>query len=756
MGVPLRLVTLGLLLIGAAACTSDPAAIKTASIRLGDELVARGQYLQAAGAYLEAMNADPRDGRVRLALANAYELGGRGPEAATQTVQAAELLRNDVDVQLVAGRRLLGQSRFVDAVDRMSPFLRDHPDNVAALLIMGNAEARLVNSTVALVKLADAVLDGSYDRARREVRQPTTAAEDATAEATLRRALGLAPSRREVQLAVVNFLWVVGRPDGGAELLKEIADRNPGYELANRALGELYLARGRTAEAEQYLKLAAATGKAGASARFVLADLYINEKRDDEARAVLHRMFPSDDAAGAVSLRWARLDFRDGQREQAQRRLDALLARDPVNREAPLLRAQFAVAMKDWDRALPFARAAVSQDPKSSAAQAALGQALFATGDLENASEALAEAVRLDPSGADLQQQLAQLKLALGRPQDALQFAQDAVRKNPNDRRAAVFLVKTLLSVRDYSSAEQEIRPLAARFPTSPDVLAQLGLVQLALGNEDAARSTFIRTLELSRDSLDALSGLVVALETRGSRTGEAHRRVEAALVAHPQNVDYLQLAARVYAAEGDTARSESTWRRVLDIDRANESATLSLAVLLEEHQRADEAKRLLESFVQQRPRSVEAQTALGRLLEKTGHRADARAQYEKIVAMNPRAVEAACRLASIYVSQGDNLDVAMTLAAGAKQLRPDDAAVNDVVGSVYAGKGLPAAALPYFQDAVRAEPGNASYHYHLGSAYRAAGRLRLARDAFARALQLDPNSASAEQARQALGATPR
>jgi len=97
-----------------------------------------------------------------------------------------------------------------------------------------------------------------------------------------------------------------------------------------------------------------------------------------------------------------------------------------------------------------------------------------------------------------------------------------------------------------------------------------------------------------------------------------------------------------------------------------------------------------------------------------------------------------------------------MTLAAGAKQLLPNDPAVNDVVGSVYARKGLPVAALPYFQDAVRVEPGNATYRYHLGSAYRGAGRLRLARDEFARALQIDPNSVFADQARQAVGAMPK
>jgi tetratricopeptide (TPR) repeat protein len=314
--------------------------------------------------------------------------------------------------------------------------------------------------------------------------------------------------------------------------------------------------------------------------------------------------------------------------------------------------------------------------------------------------------------------------------------------------------VKTLVSVLDYSSAAEELRPLLARYPTSPDVLAQLGAVQLALGNDEAAKAAFLRTLEYDHDSEDALSGLV-SLEVRGRRTGDLRRRVDAAVAARPQDTDYLLLAARLYAADDD-ARTEPTLRRVLDIDRANESATLSLAAFLHEHQRADEAKRLLEDFVQQRPRSVEAQTALGRLLEKTGHPAEARTQYEKIVALNPRAAEAAFRLASLYVAQGENLDVAMTLAAGAKQLLPDDPGVNDVVGSVYARKGLPVAALPYFQDAVRAEPGNATYHYHLGAAYRAAGRLRLAREEFARALQVDPNFGSAEQARQALSAMPK
>ena len=753
-GLTYRLIFLALALITAAACRSS-VAVKAESIRLGDELVARRQYGQAAAAFRVAMNADPQDGQLRIRLARAYELAGRTSEASSQAEEAARLLPADLDAQLYAGTLMLWQTRFVDTVDRMSAVLRDHPDNVTALLVLGNAQARLFSSTWALERLVDAVRDSAqYAAARREVRQRTTSSEDKAAEESFRKALRLAPGMREAQLAVVNLLWATGRLDESEELLKDVADRNPGHTLANHALGDFYLSRQRRAEAEHYLKRAAASGSFGREARFVLADYYIAAKRDDDARSVLRRMLPADDAAGAVALRMARLEFRAGQRDRATRRLGALLARDPINRPARLLQAQFAVALRDWDHAVPLARTAVSQDPKSSEAQSALGQALLATGDLENASEALAEAVRLDPDGAESLQQLAQLKLALGRPQEALQFAHEAVRKNPDDRHAAVFLVKTLVSVMDYASAEEEIRPLLARYPTSPDVLAQLGALQLALGNDEAARAAFVRTLEFDRESEDALSGLV-SLEIKGRRTDDTRRHVDAAVAAHPQDADCLLIAARLYAADDD-ARTEPTLRKVLDIDRANERATLSLAVFLHEHRRADEAQRLLEDFVERRPRSVEAQTALGHLLEKTGQSAEARAQYEKIVAMNPRAAEAASRLASLYVAQGENLDVAMTLAAGAKQLLPNDPAVNDVVGSVYARKGLPVAALPYFQDAVRGEPGNATYRYHLGSAYRAAGHLRLAREEFARALAADPHFAFADQARQAVAAIPR
>jgi Tfp pilus assembly protein PilF len=62
--------------------------------------------------------------------------------------------------------------------------------------------------------------------------------------------------------------------------------------------------------------------------------------------------------------------------------------------------------------------------------------------------------------------------------------------------------------------------------------------------------------------------------------------------------------------------------------------------------------------------------------------------------------------------------------------------------------------AIPYLEDAVRAEPSNALFHYHLGAAYQHQNPGK-ARDELTRALTLDPNFPAAADAKTILGGLP-
>jgi tetratricopeptide (TPR) repeat protein len=739
------------LLILNVGCRSTDRATLNTELSRADELIEAEQYVQAVELYERVVNDSPQNGMARMKLANAYQRIGKWLEASREAVRAAHLMPGNLDAQLLAARLVLLQAGFEQAASIMSRLLRDHPENVEALILWGNASARLFESNYALNKLTDKIeRPDAFDAARRELRSGVTQETDRAAEAAFRKAFELAPDLPEARYSLVNFLWATGRPAEGETLLKRLADENPDYTALNHALGSYYLSRKQVSEAERYLKRAAATGTYGAAARLTLANYYEAAHRDRDALSLLTTIMIVDGTSSDLSLRMADIEFRLGSRDRAMRRLDALLAREPHNLRGVLLKARFLSAMGDAARALPFASAAAAGNATSAEARATLAEVLEATGDLEGAFDEYTQALRLDLDAARPALGATRVALALGRNKEAEQLARQAIRKNPGNKDAATALVNALVGLRDYSAAERELKPLLARYPDSPDVLVSLGRVRMARGEDDAALSAFMRALRSAPDSQDALASLV-ALKLKQRKVEAARQFAEAALRAHPQSPACLLLAARVYDEQNDLMRAESTLRQVLEVEGENIRASVALADVLMRQQRSAEARRLLDQLVERKPRSLEAQASLAKLLEQMGRITEARARYERILAQDPRAASAAHQLAKLHVDHDGNLDVALGLAIRAKQQLPNDPAVSDVLGWIYAKKNLPTLALPHLRDAVRVSPNNATYRYHLGSAYLTDGDQQKAQAELARALQIDQHFPDAARARAAL-----
>jgi tetratricopeptide (TPR) repeat protein len=235
----------------------------------------------------------------------------------------------------------------------------------------------------------------------------------------------------EARLGFASFLWAVGRLDEGADVLKRAADDDPGHAFLGRALGLFYLSRGRDAEAEKYLKVAASTNDR--DSQLVLADYYLQRNRDEDALPMLDKMAAGDDPDGGAAMRAADIEFRLGRREQAMQRAEKVLARDPGNARALRIKAQALFAAKDFSQAMTIARAAVAAEPGSREARSVLARSLAATGDPDGAFAEFTEVWRLNSRDAETAKEMAGLALTLGRDQVALEFATIAKQKLPND-----------------------------------------------------------------------------------------------------------------------------------------------------------------------------------------------------------------------------------------------------------------------------------------------------------------------------------
>jgi tetratricopeptide (TPR) repeat protein len=540
----------------------------------------------------------------------------------------------------------------------------------------------------------------------------------------------------------------MGRFDESEPLLRRAVDASPLHAVAGRALGAYYASRRRDADAEKYLKAAAATGDR--DAQTAIAALYASLNRGTEALVILEDLIAAGDQAGDLSVRAADAEVSLGRTTAALQRLDMLLKRLPRHARALELRAQVLFGLGQVDLARASADAAVAAEPGSSSARRLYGRILTASGDLDRAFDQFAEALWLDPAIDDVPREIASVALALRRNEMAVHYARQALHRDAGDRAAAVTLVAGLTGIGRFAEADKALRPLLARESDAPDLLLQLGRIQAGRGDHAAARATYTRVLQAKPDSVEALSGLV-SIDLAEGQAAAAQTRVNSARIRNPTEPKLFMLAARAAKAVGDFRDGESTLRALINIEPANVEAGVLLAEILAAQNRPDLAKTALDDLLTRRPASVEAQLALARLFESTGQRPAAQTTLERLLAAQPRTPLAAYRLAMLYVASNERLDQALELARSAKQALPDDPAVSDLLGWIYVRKNLPALGLPHLKAAVEAAPTQASYRYHLGVAYVRTNRLQEARAELTRALQLDPAFAGADDARAAL-----
>ena len=149
---------LGVLAIAAlaAGCSTDPAVKKQKYFESGNRFFDQGLCF-GDHQYRNAVDLDALFGEARKKLALSYARTGNARGALEQYVRAADLLPEDVDVQIAAGTLLLAARKPEDAVARADAALKVQPDNVTAHVLRGNALAGLSSFEEALKSIDEAI-----------------------------------------------------------------------------------------------------------------------------------------------------------------------------------------------------------------------------------------------------------------------------------------------------------------------------------------------------------------------------------------------------------------------------------------------------------------------------------------------------------------------------------------------------------------------------------------------------------------------
>jgi tetratricopeptide (TPR) repeat protein len=684
----------------------------------------QGRAREAIIEYRVAVQQDSKFAEARYRLALAYENSGDLPQSVTELTRAADLLPDDVEVQLRTANMLLMTGQFEDAATRAQRLLERQPQNVDALVILGRAKASLREADSAIAAIEQAQLQlpneprlyealGGLQRSRGNID---------TAEKAFQKAVELRPSSLGATQALAAFYVSTGRAEQAEKtLLQAAALDETGYQI-NRDLAVLYLLRGRDADAEPRIKRVLEVVPDERTLRVALGDLYFRHRKFREAIEAYEPLSRvGTKSFAAATARTAYAEFESGRQDAALDRIDMALTQKADDIDLLSMRARMLLAIGRFTEAADAARAAHRIQPDRFDPLYVLGTVALQQGRTDEALKYLRAAEAAAPRAPGPKLQLAIAYLGMGDGAAALRHAKGAFAAAPDQVLTQLTLARVLIATGDTTAGEKALSPLGQTHPQLQGVQIAQGDLALRKRDASAARRAYESVLKDDPNQVDALRGLV-NVHLLAKQGAQAVVIVERALAAHPGNGSLLLLAAQTHLAVGNAERAESHLQQALKV--ASEYSTAAYGLLaglyLRQH-RLDEARQQFAMLASRNPQAVGPNTMLGIVLQLQNKPQEARAVYEALLRATPDAGVAANNLAMILVDAGQDLDIALNHAQAAKRAEPDNPNFNDTLGVVYLKKGLPSLAIAPLELAVKAEPRNAEFRLHLGQAYAGA-----------------------------------
>jgi tetratricopeptide (TPR) repeat protein len=288
--------------------------------------------------------------------------------------------------------------------------------------------------------------------------------------------------------------------------------------------------------------------------------------------------------------------------------------------------------------------------------------------------------------------------------------------------------------------------------PDDPTVHVNMAYAYGGLKKYPEAEREFQTALKLN-PQYDGAVGEYVAMLFGLNQMPKALQVANQYVAANPNRAGahFVYGSALANAKKYDEAIGE--YQKAIDLEPKGLLSYLQMARVYEMQGKTDNALATYQKALVISPDNPTILGAIGNAYLSKNDTKSAQQYFEKANTLAPHDPMIQNNLAWVYALEGQNLDVALSLATQAKQAAPDLISINDTLGWIQYKKGNYLIAVGLLSDVVQKIPQSAEYRYHLGMALNGAGQKDKAKDELKRALQLAPplNQSDAKQAQDTL-----
>jgi Flp pilus assembly protein TadD len=736
-----------------AGCHGDPNVRKQKYLESGKRYSAEGKYREAAIQFANAVKIDKSFPDAHYELAQAYvHLGQFGP-AYSELARTVELQPTNYKARIDLGNLLLAGGKTDDSQKQADAVMASQPENPDVHALLSAIAMRRGQKEAALAEIHRALeLDPNRasfheDLALLEASDPSKAL---SSEDELKRAVVLDPKSVNAKLLLASFYARNSRWQEAEKVSWDAVATDPKSLSARENVAGVILKEGDRGRAEEVLRQASQDLADNPRGVRILADYYVGSGQLDMAKAEFSRLaskYPKDTSLQKAYIR-VLLEAKDY--STAQTVVAELVKKNPKDPEVAGLNGIVMLNGGKARDAVGALQSAVKDFPKDAFLQYWLGRAALANGDINLAETSLRQAATLNPSRLDAQEELARIAAQRGDLNLLADVADKTITASP--RFPGGYIWRAMVEMRHNSpdKAEADLKTAVSVAPQSAQAYLQMGKLRFAQKRFPEGVSLLEQALDHDPNSVEAIR-LLVSYDLYQKQPDKALARLNTQIEKSPNNSGLYDLLAQLQIQNKNLDLAAATAQKAIQLNSGDGEAVMLFAQIQVHRGQVANAIGAWEQWLTTHPSDPGALAILGTLEEARGDIGKAEADYKKSLQIQPQQPVAANNLAYRMLQNGENVDVALSLAQTARRGMPNSPNTADTLAWAYFYKGTYAFARDLLEDAVKTEPNDAAMQYHLGMVYSKLQDKSNAAIHLKKAVSLAPDSSAAKDARTAL-----
>jgi tetratricopeptide (TPR) repeat protein len=734
-------------------CTRNPNVRKAKYLASGKKYAAQGKEKEAIIQFANAVKIDSHYAAAHFELAKAYLKTGSGLAGFTELRRTVNLDPRNVEARLDLGQILFAAHQYPKSIEQAKAILAIDPKNADAYSLLSANDMAAGDREEALKDVQQALtLDPNRASFHAqlgviEASDPTTAG---AGEAQLQKAVSLDPKNTAAHLVLARMLEKKGDTAGATEEAEAATKADPKNIRGWLMLAGIYYRHGDKQKAEETLMQATDNLHDTDQGAELLRVFYQQTGQLDHAASVYEGLINKYPKSLPIKMAYARVLLAQGNYTKVQ---DLTAQLDKSNGDDPdveALNAMMLLRAGKTDQAYAQLQKDVKSYPDNAALKYWLGQADRAKGDISGAEKSFRDVVRLSPGNVDAQKALA--GIAVQNQDFSLlgEMAQNLLSKHPEDPDGYVWRGLTEIHANQTEEANADFEMALKENPKDETALVELGGLRFKEKRFPEGTQFLQQALDGNPNSVGALR-LLVGYDLYQHQPAKAAALVQQQISKSPRNSELYDQLANLQLATGDMPGALATSQKAMDLNQGDGAAVMAYTRATVALGNVAPAVAKWQAWSSAHPNDPRAPVILGTLSEAQGNGSAAMGYYKKALAIQPDRPDAANNLAYLMLQNGQDLDVALSLAQTARRGMPHSPNTADTLAWAYYKKGIYGSARDLLEDAEKTTPNDASIEYHLGMVDSKLGNKADAVTHLKKALNLAPGSQNAKDATQAL-----